>query len=78
MQIMSGMIGDTTRLIESDTGLIPETNNVEDTANKRREHSRERGKDSKPRNYHYTPRRIYISLETNLVRKLDRTYLKRR
>ena len=54
----TGLMGENTGLIESDTGminentgLIPETNGAEDTVNKRRKRSRERGKDSKPRNY---------------------------
>jgi len=47
----TGMIGNSTGLIEEYTGLITETNEVERTASGRRKRSRERGKDSKPRNF---------------------------
>jgi len=38
-------------IIDDTTGLIPETNDDEYTVSKRRKRSRERGKDSKPRNF---------------------------
>ena len=47
----TGMIENSTGLIEENTGMITETNDVEYTASGRRKRSRERGKDSKPRNY---------------------------
>ena len=40
-----------TELINDNTGLITETNEVEHTASGRRKRSRERGKDSRPRNF---------------------------
>lgn len=45
------MINQDTGLINDNTGMIIETDNTEYTANGRRKRSRERGKDSKPRNY---------------------------
>ena len=47
----TGMINDNTGLIEENTGLITETNEVERTASGRKKRSKERGKDSKPRNF---------------------------
>jgi len=47
----TGLIEEYTGLIEEYTGLITETNEVERTASGRRKRSRERGKDSKPRNF---------------------------
>ena len=47
----TGMIENSTGLIEENAGLITETNDVEHTASGRRKRSRERGKDSKPRNF---------------------------
>ena len=47
----TGMIDGDTGMIDGDTGMIPETNDTEYTANGRRKRSRERGKDSKPRNF---------------------------
>ena len=47
----TGLIENSTGLIEENTGLITETNDAEYTASGRRKRSRERGKDSKPRNY---------------------------
>ena len=38
-------------MIEENTGLITETNDTEYTASGRKKRSRERGKDSKPRNF---------------------------
>jgi len=40
-----------TGLIEENTGLITETNEVERTASRRKRRSKERGKDRKPRNF---------------------------
>ena len=54
----TGMINDSTGLIESstglindNTGLITKTDDTKYTVNGRRKRSRERGKDSKPRNF---------------------------
>jgi len=54
----TGMIEDSTGLIEKnsgwinpDAGLLTETDDVENNPNGRRKRSRERGKDTKPRNY---------------------------
>ena len=47
----TGMIENSTGLIEENTGLITETNEVERTASGRKKRSKERGKDSKPRNF---------------------------
>ena len=47
----TGMIENSTGLIDDDTGLITETNDAEYTPSGRRKRSKERGKDSKPRNY---------------------------
>ncbi len=47
----TGLIEENTGLIEENTGLITETKEVESTASGRRKRSRERGKDSKPRNF---------------------------
>ena len=47
----TGLIEDSTGLIEDSTGLITETNDTEYTVNGRRKRSKERGKDSKPRNF---------------------------
>ena len=40
-----------TGMIEDDAGMISETNDTEDTTNKRKKRSRERGKDVRPRNF---------------------------
>jgi len=45
------LTNDTAGLIEKNTGLITETNEVDRTASGRRKRSKERGKGSKPRNY---------------------------
>jgi len=45
------MINDSTGMIENSIGMITETNDVEQIANGRKKDSRERGKDSKPRNF---------------------------
>jgi len=47
----TGMIENSIGLIEENIGLIIETNDVEGTENGRRKRSKERGKDSKPRNF---------------------------
>ena len=47
----TGMIENSTGLLEENAGLITETNDVEHTASGRRKRSRERVKDSKPRNF---------------------------
>ncbi|MDH3279237.1 MAG: hypothetical protein OEL84_10540 [Nitrosopumilus sp.] len=47
----TGMIDDTAGLIIDRTGLINDTKGTEYTASGRRKRSRERGKDSKPRNF---------------------------
>ena len=47
----TGMIENSTGMIEEKTGMITETNNTQQTASGRKKRSRERGKDSKPRNY---------------------------
>jgi len=47
----TGKIDFTTGLIDEDTGLITETDDTKHTANGRRSRSKERGKDSKPRNF---------------------------
>jgi len=47
----TGLIESSTGLIEDSAGLITETNDTKCTASGRRKRSRERGKDSKPRNY---------------------------
>lgn len=49
--MMTGMINDDTGLIEENTGLVTETNEIEPAAGGRRKHSRERGKDSRLRNF---------------------------
>jgi hypothetical protein len=46
----TGLIENSTGLIEENTGLITETS-MEHTASVRRKRSKERGKDSKPRNF---------------------------
>lgn len=45
------MIECSTGMIDDDAGLIPETDDTKHTVNGRRKHSKERGKDSKPRNF---------------------------
>ena len=45
------MINDDTGLIDENTGLIAETDYTKYTASGRRKRSKERGKDSKPRNF---------------------------
>ena len=47
----TGLIESSTGLIDDDTGLMTETNDAEYTASGRKKRSRERGKDSKPRNF---------------------------
>jgi len=47
----TGMIEENIGLINQDAGLITETDDVEDNPNGRRKRSRERGKDTKPRDY---------------------------
>jgi hypothetical protein len=47
----TGMINDDTGMIEENTGMITETNDARYALNGRRKRSRERGKDSKPRNF---------------------------
>ena len=47
----AGIINDDTGMIEENTGMITETNDAKYTVNGRRKRSRERGKDSKPRNF---------------------------
>jgi hypothetical protein len=47
----TGLIENSTGMIEENTGMITETNDAKYTANGRRKRSRERGKDSKPRNF---------------------------
>ncbi len=47
----TGMIEENTGMIEENTGMITETNDREYTASGRRKRSKERGKDSKPRNF---------------------------
>jgi len=47
----AGLINQDTGLINQDTGLINDTKDTEHTANGRRKRSRERGRDSRPRNY---------------------------
>lgn len=71
---MSEIIEDSTGLIESDTRLIPETNDDEDTVNKRRKRSKERGKDSKPRNYPLHTMKNLPQFRDNLMRRSDSTY----
>ena len=51
MQIMTGMIEENAGLINESTGMIVEDDSKEDTTTGRRKRSRERGKDSKPRNF---------------------------
>ena len=46
-----GLINQDTGLIDENTGLTPQTQDTEYTASGRRKRSRERGKDSKPRNF---------------------------
>ena len=46
-----GLINQDAGMIDDDTGLITETNDAEYTPSGRRKRSKERGKDSKPRNY---------------------------
>ncbi len=46
-----GMIENSTGLIEENAGMMTETNEIERTASGRKKRSRERGKDSKPRNF---------------------------
>jgi len=48
---MTGKIEDAPGLIENNPGMIIETDYTKYTASGRRKRSRERGKDSKPRNY---------------------------
>ena len=48
---MTGKMENTPGLINQDAGLITETDDVEDNPNGRRKRSRERGKDTKPRDY---------------------------
>ena len=47
----TGMIENPTGLIEENTGMITETNEIEHTESGRKKRSKERGKDSKPRNF---------------------------
>ena len=47
----TGLIENSTGLIDENTGLITETNDTEYNASGRRKRSKERGKDSKPRNF---------------------------
>ena len=47
----TGMIENSTGMIEDNAGLITETRDTEYTASGRRKRSRERGKDTKPRNF---------------------------
>ena len=47
----TGMIESSTGMIEENTGMMTETNNTRYALNGRRKRSRERGKDSKPRNF---------------------------
>ena len=47
----TGMIEKSTGLIKENTGLITETNEAENTASGRKKRNRERGKDTKPRNF---------------------------
>ena len=47
----TGMIEENTGMIEENTGMITKTNDARYALNGRRKRSRERGKDSKPRNF---------------------------
>ncbi|WP_316505741.1 hypothetical protein [Nitrosopumilus sp.] len=47
----TGLMENSTGKIEENTGMITETNDTEYVASGRRKRSRERGKDSKPRNF---------------------------
>ena len=47
----TGMIESSTGMIEENTGMITKTNDARYALNGRRKRSRERGKDSKPRNF---------------------------
>ena len=47
----TGMIENSTGMLEENTGMITETNDAKYTVNRRRKRSKERGKDSKPRNF---------------------------
>ena len=47
----TGLIENSTGMIEENTGMITETNDAKYTVNRRRKRSKERGKDSKPRNF---------------------------
>ncbi len=47
----TGLINDDTGLIENSAEMITETNDTKYTASGRKERSRERGKDNKPRNF---------------------------
>ena len=47
----TGMIEDDTGMINQDTGLISEIQDTDNTEIKRKKRSRERGRDTKPRNY---------------------------
>ena len=47
----TGMIENSTGMIEENTGIITDTSDTKYTESGRRKRSKERGKDSKPRNY---------------------------
>jgi len=47
----TGLIENSTGMIEENTGMITETNDAKYTVNRRRKRSKERGNDSKPRNF---------------------------
>ncbi len=47
----AGLIENSTGMIDDNTGLIAETNDTKYTTSGRKKRSRERGKDSKPRNF---------------------------
>ena len=74
----TGLIEDSTGLIIDHTGLINDIKDTEYTVGGRRKRSKERGKDSKPRNFPLHTMKNLPQFRDKPHQKLDSTYLKRR
>ena len=74
----TGMIENSTGLIEENTRMITEVNEVEHTVSGRKKRSRERGKDSKPRNSPLHTMKNLPQFRDKPHEKLDSTFLKQR
>jgi len=61
-------------MIEENAGLITETNDTKHIVNRRRKRSKERGKDSKPRNFPLHTMKNLPQFRKSLMKNFDNTY----